>query len=127
MAKIYTVIAEAIKNSTIKNQFSTVDVVDKVELVEALSIAFAHTDALFNGDSFQETCGEEVTEDDETKVIEIEEPKITVSVYWADVPKQNLKKLAEMQTDVLAHKLDIDFETALFIQGNFRAILKEGK
>ena len=47
-------------------------------------------------------------------------------VFWQDI-KKNLRKIVELPTDILAHKLSIQFTSAQFIQDNFRAILKEGK
>ena len=58
------------------------------------------------------------------------EESITESIKeyegWETI-ESDLRKLSEEQTDVLAHKLSVNYDTARFIQDNIIAILKEKK
>lgn len=56
MNKLYEKIAEAIRKSTIKNRFNTVEVVDKEDLMDILCDHFSHTDCIFIPEKFRKAC-----------------------------------------------------------------------
>lgn len=56
MKSPYEAIAIAIRTNTLRNRFSTTEVVDKRGLVTTLSDHFRTTDTLFNADDFAEAC-----------------------------------------------------------------------
>lgn len=58
MNKLYEAIAKIIRMNTLKNRFSTTEVIDKRGLVMALSDHFRTTDTLFIADDFIKACDE---------------------------------------------------------------------
>ncbi len=56
MNKLYENVAKAIRMNILTNPLPIVQVVDKKELVEALSNYFKETDTLFNPEDFEKEC-----------------------------------------------------------------------
>ena len=56
MNPTYEMIAKAIRMNTLRNRFSTTQVIDKRGLVTALSDHFRTTDTLFIADDFIKAC-----------------------------------------------------------------------
>jgi len=64
MNPVYEKIAKAIRMNTLRNRFSTTEVIDKRGLVTALSDYFRVTDTLFIADDFKKAC-DEIEEEDQ--------------------------------------------------------------
>lgn len=54
--KYYEAIAQAIKDSTLKNDTMLIPIVSKVSLINRLSSIFKNDNDLFNGDKFVDAC-----------------------------------------------------------------------